>query len=79
MNYTDFSVYNNNQRVTGKFYGVPIDKLNEFRMMCKAYGLKYKIRYRGPRNAKVGDFRNAITRQAGCLKRCAVTFTAYPV
>jgi intein/homing endonuclease len=56
---------------------VPMQHMDEVKQFLRESGIKYRITYRGPRNASVGDFRPKSTRQAGCLKKNATHFSAY--
>jgi hypothetical protein len=57
------------------YKNIPIKFLDEFRIACRLiYRKSIFARFRGPR-AKVG--RRGINAKAHCLKRHAVTFSAY--
>jgi hypothetical protein len=57
---------------------VPIQELSRFRSEAALEGRSYRIRYRGPRMAtRVQDGRTKHQCQLDCLKKHAVTFSAY--
>ncbi len=59
------------------FAGIPIQYLQEFKEFLKQNNIKYRIVFRGPRNASVGDFRHKFARQSWCLKENATHFSVY--
>lgn len=60
------------------FKNIPISELEKVRAHLRAKGLKYRIRYRGPRTNPL-DVRPKHRRMQDCLKRFANRFTVYIV
>jgi hypothetical protein len=57
---------------------VPIDQLDLFRKVTKIYGLKFKMRYRGPRfNVPSAARRFGVSKQTTCLLEDATHFSVY--
>ena len=63
----EFSLYKN----------IPIAFLKEAKQALKDNGIKYQVKYRGPRNVFVGDTRGKFERQASCLRKFATSFAVY--
>jgi len=59
-----------------QYKNVPMEKLTTTKRLLKSKGLKFRIRYRGPR-CSVFDTRPASSRRQDCLKRFANRFTVY--
>jgi hypothetical protein len=59
------------------FKGIPIVKYNSKtrKLIRSVVGQPVRFKFRGPRPAKYG--RSSYTRQSGCLKEDAVTFSVY--
>jgi hypothetical protein len=64
------------QKTDWQYKNVPMEKLTTTKRLLKSKGLKYRIRYRGPR-CSVFDTRPARARKQDCLKRFANRFTVY--
>jgi hypothetical protein len=62
---------------TSLYKDIPISKYSEKtrKLIRNVVGQPVRFKFRGPRPAKYG--RSATTRQSGCLKEDAVTFTVY--
>lgn len=57
---------------------VPIGQLDLFRKVTKIYGLRFKMRYRGPRfNVPSAARRFGVSKQTTCLLEDATHFSAY--
>lgn len=59
-----------------QYKNVPIELLSTTRRLLKSKGLKFRIRYRGPR-CSIFDTRPLRSRKQDCLKRFANRFTVY--
>ena len=58
------------------FKGIPIDLLDEVKVFLKQKGIKYRIKYRGPRAGLDSRFKEQ--QQASCLRKFATSFAVYP-
>ena len=57
---------------------IPINQLNEFRKVMLQYGLRFKMRYRGPRfNVPSSSRRFGVSKQTTCLLEDATHFSVY--
>lgn len=65
-----------NQRSIMK--NVPVEHLETIKNALSNSGTQYRVVYRGPRSALVGDTRPPRNRQACCLKKFATHFAVYP-
>lgn len=64
--------------VLEKYQRVPIERLNEVKASLARSGVKYRVRYRGPRAKATGDYRNDTVRyRSECLRQNATHFTVY--
>jgi hypothetical protein len=62
---------------TSIYKKVPIQFLEEMRFHLKNQKIKYRIRWRGPRNSEIMDTRNKYLKQSSCLKDFATHFSVY--
>ena len=59
------------------YKNIPIQLLDEARDELRRRGIKYRIRYRGPRNDP-RDTRSSLSRQLECAPKFANRFSVYP-
>ena len=58
------------------FKGIPIEYLDEAKAILKQKGIKYRVKYRGPRVGMDSRFKDQ--QQASCLRKFATSFAVYP-
>lgn len=58
------------------FKGIPIQFLQEAKQVLKDNGIRYRVKYRGPRAGL--DCRTRDQQQASCVRRFATSFAVYP-
>ena len=75
--YEFFGMYVNRANERAEYKRVPIQYLELFKHCMQGKGLKYRIRYRGPRNTFADRNRGSNNRASSCLKQNAVHFSAY--
>lgn len=63
---------------TSLYKGIPIQYLDISLKILRIHNIKYKIRYRGPRNNPL-DTRHRFNKQSNCLKQFAKSFTVYTI
>jgi hypothetical protein len=56
---------------------IPMPLLEQTKARLKKQGVRYTIRYRGPRATAPNDTRSARAKQSDCLKENANRFTVY--
>jgi len=56
---------------------IPMSLLEQTRARLKKQGVRYTIRYRGPRATAPNDTRSAAAKRSDCLKENANRFTVY--
>ena len=70
------SSYYRQHKELAKHKNIPIEYLGEVKALLKKQGLKFRIRYRGPRTC-FSDIRPRHQRMQDCLKEFANRFSVY--
>ena len=76
MNLNPYKVRYTGRYEAAMYKNIPISELESVRAFFKGYGIKVRIRYRGPRN-EFSDIRPKHRRMQDCLKRYANRFSVY--
>ena len=74
----NLNLYKSPSNETSMYKGIPIALLEETKKILRENGVRYHVKYRGPRNYSVGDTRDKQNKQASCLRRFATSFAVYP-
>lgn len=72
----DLNQYKSPNKEFSLYKGIPIAFLKETKEILKQNGVRYRVKYRGPRTGL--DNRTKDQRQASCLRRFATSFAVYP-
>lgn len=76
MNLNPYKVRYTGRYEVAMYKNIPISELESVRAFFKGYGIKVRIRYRGPRTNPL-DMRYKHQRMQDCLKRFANRFSVY--